>query len=197
MSCPSPSCVFRPNLCAPAYDIFTNCKIDLAHRDPKTGRRKQLFFARQKEAQSKRGEITAQLHAGTYSTQRRSVTVRDAVSAWLASREGVIKGRRLLGYRHTATCIVGPMLIGDAKQRAVFTMTGDRPLGSELVPMLGDIRLQELATADIRAWHRTVTTHVGAYTANRARTHLKAALALAAEDMNIRPPAMRIALGGR
>lgn len=56
--------------------------------------------------------------------------------------------------------------------------------------MLGHIKLPDLNTAMIRQWHRTVTEQCGAYTANRAKSHLKSILALAEEDFGIRAPSM-------
>ncbi|MFX7914551.1 hypothetical protein ABTK35_19970, partial [Acinetobacter baumannii] len=61
--------------------------------------------------------------------------------------------------------------------------------------LLGHIKVQELTTSDIRAWHRMISTEVGAYTANRAKMFLNAALALNAEDTNTRPPTMPTNLG--
>jgi integrase len=57
------------------------------------------------------------------------------------------------------------------------------------------LKVQDLATSDIRSWHKTLATEVGWYSANRAKMFLRAALVLAAEDMNIRPPAMPGNLG--
>jgi integrase len=57
------------------------------------------------------------------------------------------------------------------------------------------VKLQDLTTSEIRAWHRTLSSEVSIYSANRAKMYLAAALALAAEDMNIRPPAMPTKLG--
>lgn len=165
------------------------------YREPGTGKRKQLFFERQKDAQAKRSEIAGNLQNGTYSAQRRTVTVGDAVRAWLADRESSVKGYTLQGYRQSAAYIIGPLLVGTREERAEFTATGRKPNGAELLPMLGDVRLQELTTGDIRAWHKTVTAQVGAYSANRAKMYLATALALAAEDLNIRPPAMPVNLG--
>ena len=70
-----------------------------------------------------------------------------------------------------------------------------RPEGSELLPLLGDTPIAELTTAEIRSWHKLITLEVGAFTANRAKQYLAAALALAAEDHEIRPPPMPIRLG--
>jgi integrase len=60
---------------------------------------------------------------------------------------------------------------------------------------LGDVKVQDLSTGDIRAWHKTLVTEVGWYSANRAKMFLVSVLALAAEDLNIRPPAMPSNLG--
>jgi hypothetical protein len=72
---------------------------------------------------------------------------------------------------------------------------GQKPAGTRLVPMLGDIKVRDLATSEIRAWHKTLSAEVGWYSANRAKMFLGAVLALAAEDLNIRPPAMPANLG--
>jgi integrase len=56
--------------------------------------------------------------------------------------------------------------------------------------LLGHVKLTDLNTAMIRAWHRTVTEQCGAYTANRAKSHLRSILALAEEDFGIRAPSM-------
>lgn len=42
----------------------------------------------------------------------------------------------------------------------------------------------------IRVWHKTVTDECGAYTANRAKSHLKSILALAEEDFGTRAPSL-------
>jgi integrase len=56
--------------------------------------------------------------------------------------------------------------------------------------MLGPLKLSELTTAIIRHWHRTLCSQVGNYTAKAAKKHLRSALALAAEDFELRVPAM-------
>jgi integrase len=50
--------------------------------------------------------------------------------------------------------------------------------------------VQELTTRRIRAWHKLLSDEVSIYCANKAMQLLKAALALAAEDHEFRPPAM-------
>jgi integrase len=101
----------------------------------------------------------------------------------------------MLGYRQSARYIIGPLLIGTPQQRGEFTDTGKKPEGARLEPMLGEIKIQELTTGEIRAWHKTVSTEVGPYSANRAKTFLGSVLSLAAEDTGTRPPAMPVRLG--
>lgn len=168
----------------------------LNYREPRTGKRRQLFFERQRDAQAKRNEIVTQVETGTYSGERgQSVTVEEAVQHWLANREGEIKEGTLAGYRQTAANIIGPLLIGTTQQRAQLAWTGKLPEGTRFVPLLGARKIRDLTTGEIRSWHKLVATEVGWHTANRAKMFLTAALALAAEDMNIRPPAMPTNLG--
>ncbi|HMA75214.1 MAG TPA: tyrosine-type recombinase/integrase [Xanthobacteraceae bacterium] len=176
--------------------VVTQTRWVLNYRDPRTRKRKQLFFERQKDAQAKRNDIITQIEIGSYADDRnKSVTIAEATERWLKNREGEVKAGTLTGYRQTASYIIGPMLIGTARQRCEFAQTGKKPEGTRLVPMLGDIKVRDLSTADIRAWHKTVAAEVGWYSANRAKMFLNAVLALAAEDLNIRPPAMPANLG--
>lgn len=70
-----------------------------------------------------------------------------------------------------------------------------KPEGTRTIPLLGDVRVQDLTTSEIRSWHKTLAAEVGWYSANRAKMVLVSVLALAAEDLNIRPPAMPTNLG--
>lgn len=179
-------------------EVVVQTRYVLNFRDPVSGKRKQLFFERQKEAQHKASEIAAAVKMGTYApspSARLELTVDDAVKSWLDNCVGNVKERTLRGYRHVARSIVGPLLIGSKDQRTEYTMTGAVPKGTRLQALLGPVKVTDLTTADIRAWHKLLTKEVGSFTANRAKTYLQAALALAAEDHNIRPPAMPSKLG--
>ena len=61
--------------------------------------------------------------------------------------------------------------------------------------MLGPTEIRKLTTAQIRAWHKTVTAQVGSHTANGAKKFLRAALCLVAEDFSLPMPAMPSRLG--
>ena len=153
--------------------------------------RRQKFFKTQKEAQLERNRIIAEIEAGTYSSNRnRSLSIREIVRRWEESRAGEVKEGTLEGYRRATANIVGPLLLGTAQQRTRFKLTGKVPEGAKTVPLLGDVRVQDLTTSDIRSWHKTLVTSVGSYSANRAKMFLVAVLAMAAEDLNIRPPVM-------
>jgi hypothetical protein len=176
--------------------VITQTRYVLNYREPRTGKRRQLFFERQKDAQSKRNEIIAQIETGSYAEDRnKAVTVAEVTRRWLDSRQGEVKDGTLAGYGQSASHIIGPLLAGTPQQRWQFTTTGKKPEGTRLVPMLGNIKVRDLTTRDIRTWHKTLAAEVGWYSANRAKMFLNAVLALAAEDLNIRPPAMPANLG--
>lgn len=177
-------------------DIVEQPRWVLNYREPRSGRRRQLFFDRQKDAQARRNQIIAEVETGSYSDERtRAITVREIVRRWVESRDGEVKVGTLDGYRRAAANIVGPLLVGSAQDRTRFKLTGKQPEGTKTVDLLGDFKVQDLTTSDVRSWHKTLVTHVGVYSANRAKMFLVAALALAAEDLNIRPPAMPRNLG--
>lgn len=138
--------------------VVTQTRWVLNYREPRTGRRRQLFFERQKDAQTKRNEIVAQIETGSYADDRnKAVTIAEATKRWLANRRGEVKDGTLAGYRQSAAHIAGPLLICTPLQRGEFTATGSKPAGTRLVPMLGDIKVRDLTTSEIRAWHKTLS----------------------------------------
>jgi len=166
------------------------------YRDPRTRERHQLFFDRRKDAEERRDALLADYQAGSsISPQRASLTVREVVERWIKNREGEVRPVTLEGYRRAAANIVGPVVRGTPKDRYAYAMATDKPRSVVLVAALGHLRVADLTTSDIRNWHKMVWTEVGPYSANRAKMFLKTALALAAEDFNIRPPTMPTLLG--
>lgn len=162
----------------------------LNYRDPGSGLRRQQFFERKKEAEARQRELQNQVAENAYVDERTVPTVAEAVSHWLADREGKVKATTLAGYKVVTKCIVGPLLVGTRRERADFTATKAKPKNAAFLKLLGDVKLNELTTAMIRPWHRTLVEQCGQYTANRAKAHLKSVLALAEEDFNIRAPSM-------
>jgi integrase len=161
------------------------------YRDPDTGERKLPSFEARRDADAFKTELMGKVHAGTYVDPSRAPTVSEAMTHFLANRETEVKASTLAGYRVVAKVITGPLLEGSREQRAEYAITGELPrLNARLLQLLGPVSTAELTTAQIRNWHRTVLEQVGRYTANRALSMLKAALALCEEDFRVRSPAM-------
>jgi integrase len=164
-------------------------------QEPGTGKRKQFFFERRRDAVAKRDELLASVVTGSYSADQSELTVAQAVEHWLENRRGHVKAGTWRSYQQAVGYIVGPLLVGTKLQRHAFRRTGVRPVSGELIEMLGARPVSELTTADIRQWHTTLTSQVSLYTANVAKKFLRAALALVAEDFNLRVPSMPSHLG--
>lgn len=161
------------------------------YREPLTRRRRRRAFNRKKDAEAFRNALLLKVAEGNYVDKRKAPTVAQAIEHWFDTKEGSVKPSTLKGYRVvTNGAIRGPLLIGTSQERADYTESGVPPKNARFIKLLGHVKLTDLNTAMIRAWHRTVTEQCGAYTANRAKSHLKSILALAEEDFGIRAPSM-------
>jgi integrase len=174
----------------------THTRFVLNYKEPRTGARRQLFFDKKADAVAKRNELLASVETGTYSEVKTHIRVADALANWLEHRRSEVKANTFRGYEEGARLIVKPLLVGaTAREREHFTKTGVMPEGAKLAPLLGGIKIAELTTAEIRKWHKLLVQEVGAYSANRAKMFLNAALRLAEEDLRIRACAMPLYLG--
>ena len=159
-------------------------------RDPRTGDREQRFFERQRDAQERRAELIAAYDRGAYNSSK-TVTIADAVAAWLETKRGTVRPITFETYAFQSRYVVGPLATSEGRREVIVSGKGksskpkDRP-----IELLGREKVQELTTRRIRAWHKLLSEEVSIYCANRAMQLLKAALALAAEDHEFRPPAM-------
>jgi integrase len=118
-------------------------------------------------------------------------SVREIIEYYLEVRRGEIKRQTWTKYcMQTMRYVVGPLLLGSVRERYDFTRYGTKREGTELLTLLGPLTLSELSTARIRYWHRTLCSTVSGNAAGVAKKHLRAALALAAEDFDLRVPAM-------
>jgi integrase len=169
--------------------IVEEVRFVLNWRDPRTGARKQRFFEQRRDAQEKRAELVAAYDRGVYSSSNRSVTVADAVAAWLETKRGVVHPITFASYQFEIGYIVGPLLPCEARRAIVRSGVGARPK-ARAIELLGPVKVHELTTRRIRAWHKLISEEVSIYSANKALMKLKAALALAAEDWEFRPAAM-------
>jgi len=176
--------------------VVTHVRWFVLYRDPRTGERRLPSFPRKKDAEDYRNKLIADYHAGSIASPKSAkLTVADAVGRWLANRAGEVRDRTLRGYKESAKYIVGPIVRGTRQQRYDYSTSTDRQEDTQFIHLLGPIRINELTTGDIREWHKMLATEVGLYTARRAKMFLKTSLGLAAEDFNIRPPAMPTLLG--
>ncbi|GBD47030.1 phage integrase [Methylopila sp. Yamaguchi] len=162
----------------------------LNYLDPNGGRRRQEFFERKRDAEVRQRALQMQVAEGVYVDERTVPTIGEAITHWLADREGNVKATTLKGYEVVCAVIRGPVLVGTPRERAEYTAAKVKPKGATFVQMLGEVKLNEITTAAIRIWHRSVVDQCGVYTANRAKAHLKSILALAEEDFKVRAPTM-------
>jgi integrase len=137
----------------------------------------------------RRAEIVAAFERGAYSSSNGSGTVADAIAAWLESKRGVVRPITFASYEFEIGYIVGPLLPSEARRAIIRSGVGARPKAKP-IPLLGPVKIEELTPRRIRAWHKLISEEVSVYSANKALTKLKAALALAAEDHEFRPLAM-------
>src|ERR1043166_4976713 len=110
-------------------EVITLTRYVLNYRDPKTGKRSQQFFERQKEAQEAHGKLLVEIKEGTYAKRRDVPTVEQAFDHWLRDRGGQIKPCTLNAYKKFRPCIVGPLMMGTIKQRIQYGFTGKLPEG--------------------------------------------------------------------
>jgi integrase len=143
-------------------------------RDPVSQARRQFFFEKRKDAEAKRAELIAAMATGRYASPT-TATVTTAMQNWLDDRRPKVKGVTFTTYERAARYVCEPV----ADETGSIVHAG-----------LAKIKLTDLQTAEIRRWHNALRERSGHYSASRAMAMLKAALALAAEDFGIRPPAM-------
>ena len=170
--------------------VVEQVRFVLNWRDPRTGAREQRFFERQRDAQERRAELVAAFDRGAYSSENRSVTVADAVAAWLreqARHRSARSPSRATNSRSGTSSAPCSRARRDAPSSDRASAPGRR---SRSIELLGRVKVQELTTRRVRAWHKLISEEVSVYSANKALIKLKAALALAAEDHEFRPPAM-------
>ena len=99
----------------------------LNFNDPRTGKRRQLFFRSQREAMAKRDDILAAIATNSYSESRSQMTVGGAVEHWLENRRTEVKAATWKTYRQISTnCIIGPLLVGTPGERKTYREEGSK-----------------------------------------------------------------------
>jgi len=156
-------------------------------RCPETGKKRRLSFKTKAQAEAHREVLRAEFMGGEYWNAYVNPTVREVASHWLEAKRGTIKPQTMKSYKCHLVPIVGPLLEGTAQDRGLHAVTGEKPShDAKLLLMLGDYKVSELTTAQLRRWHSLVREECGAFTANRCMSFLKSILALAEEDFGVR-----------
>lgn len=163
--------------------------------DPRTGARRQRFFERQKDAQDARSELSLLYHEGRAS-KREDLTVGQAVESWLEGKRKAVRQNTFNNYTYQARYVTGPLPDGGTREALIKSGTG-KVTNAKHLQLLGSVKIQDLTTRQIREWHRLISEEVSVYSANKGLMVLKAAMALAAEDYEFRPPAMPTGLQRR
>ena len=137
--------------------IVEQTRYVLNWRDPRTGEREQRFFERQRDAQERRSELIAAYDRGVYSSSNRTVTVADAVAAWLETKRGTVRPITFATYAFQSRYVVGPLPTGEARRAIIHSGKGAKPKDRP-IELLGREKVQELTTRRIRAWHKLLAT---------------------------------------
>jgi len=64
----------------------------LHFRDPKTGKRKQQFFTKMKDAQRARSQLLVDIEQGTYCDRREAPTIKEIFEHWFDDRKAQVRG---------------------------------------------------------------------------------------------------------
>jgi integrase len=156
------------------------------YRCPETGGRVRRSFATRAAAEAAAEAVRAQYAGGKYFNPVGNPTVSDAVEHWMSIKVGQVKLQTMRCYTTLVRNITGPLLQGTPKERIHYAQTGEKPhRDAKLLKMLGDYKVSELSTAQLRQWHNLVRDEVGAYTANEVMGMFKSILALAEEDFGV------------
>lgn len=165
---------------------------------PETGQRRRLSFPTREAAEDYRTALLAEIAGECYFNPNTNPTVAEAVEHWIEVKRGMVKRQTIRGYQPLLKIIVGPILQGTPQERVHYALTGEKPhRDTKLLLMLGDYKVSELTTAQLRRWHNLVREEVGAHTANRVMSMLKGILALAEEDFGVRVCSMPTNLAKR
>lgn len=107
--------------------IITLSRYVVQWRDPLTDKRKQCFFELRKDAEAKRNEIVTTLDRGTYSPDKKKVTVAEAVTAWLEGRRLLVRNNTYDHYVKTSHYVIGPLLAREAREKRILSGKAQSP----------------------------------------------------------------------
>ena len=122
-------------------EVVNQVRHVLNWRDPRTRKREQRFFERQKDAQEKRAELVAAFERGVYSADRKTVTVTDAVAAWLETKRGAVRPVTFSSYEFSIRYVVGPLPPKEARRATVLSGVGAKSKARP-IELLGNVKVK-------------------------------------------------------
>ena len=160
----------------------------LHYKDPATSKRRMRRFNTRKEAEVARNNLI--VNAGSMKRRKGGATptLAEATDYWLDSKKGVINDHTHHAYKQVAKdYIIGPMFKGTRKDKYEYAMSGKKPAGAKLIPMLNpNTKIDEITTAEIRMWQQRILSVSTTYNAKIARKHLSSIFRLIEEDYELR-----------
>lgn len=181
-------------------ELVEQVRYVLDFKDPQTGARRQLFFTSLAEAKLRRKELNNLAERQTRTSAPVPMsgalrTVSEVVAYWLEGLSKGLKAKTIDYYHQMARYVTDPLPAGSTLERRSWARKGKVPDTVRLIPMLGDVRVVNLTTSQIRSWHGLLVAEVGTRTANGAKKVLKSALERAAEDFGVVTPSVPRASG--
>jgi integrase len=145
-------------------------------------------FDTRKEAEVARNDFIKNADAMKRRKNGKVPSLKEAVAYWLQSKVTTVQPTTHHAYTQVAhDYIVGPIFKGTQQEKYQYAMTGKKPEGAQLVPMLGgEARVDEITTAEIRLWYQRLLAVSSTYNAKLAKKHLSSIFRLIEEDYEVR-----------
>jgi len=157
---------------------------------PVTGKRATKYFETRKEAELYRNQLIADVSSGDFASKQNTLTVAEAVEYFLSMRKDDISPTTYEQYMRYSEYVTGPVLQGTLRERTVYRREGKLPRNAKFLPMLGNVKVCDLTTAQIRKWEQDLAEITTINVAARARQMLGLCLVLAEEEYHVRTPKM-------
>jgi len=171
----------------------------LHYKDPATGKRRMRRFNTRKEAEVARNDLIMNADSMKRRKGGATPTLLEAMNYWLDSKKGVINDHTHHAYKQVAQdYIIGPIFKGTREDKYKYAMSGKKPAGAKLIPMLNpNAKIDEITTAEIRMWQQRILSVSTTYNTKIARKHLSSIFRLIEEDYELRLARMPSRAGGR
>lgn len=169
-------------------EIFTYDRYMLNYVDPHSGKRVVKRYNRRLDAEEAQIELIKNVDTLVRRKPGKGLTLGEAVENWLRSKEKVVGKSTLRGYTQIVNdYILGPVYPGAPVDKWRASVTGEKPDGVKPVNMFGRARvIEEINTAEIRAWYHKVLEVSTPYVAKISKKFLSSIFRLVEEDYEVR-----------